>query len=143
MELHQLKPKHKNKKIKRVGRGGKRGTFCGRGSKGQSVRAGRKMAPIIRELIKRYPKLKGHRAQIATKNIAVANVEMLEKNFNAGDIVNPQILMEKKLIRRIKGKTPRAKILGKGNITKSLIIENCLVSKQAKEKIEKAGGTIK
>lgn len=143
MELHQLKPTHKNKKIKRVGRGGKRGNFSGRGSKGQKSRAGRKLAPVIRELIKRYPKLKGYRAQIALEDTAVVNVGALEKNFNAGDVVKPAALLEKKLVRRIKGKTPKIKILGKGDIAKNLIIENCLVSKQAKEKIEKASGTIK
>ncbi len=143
MELHQLKPTHKNKKIKRVGRGGKRGNFSGRGTKGQNSRAGRKLAPVIRELIKRYPKLRGYRAQIAPKDTAVVNVGALEKNFNAGDVIKPAVLLEKKLVRRIKGKTPKVKVLGKGDITKSLVIENCSVSKQAKEKIEKASGTVK
>jgi len=61
MQLHQLSPKHKSKKRKRVGRGGKRGTYCGRGMKGQKSRAGAKFVPIIRGLIKRYPKLRGYR----------------------------------------------------------------------------------
>jgi large subunit ribosomal protein L15 len=52
-------------------------------------------------------------------------------------------LLEKKLIRRIKGKMPKVKILGRGELTKKLIIKNCSVSKSAKEKIEKAGGNIK
>src|SRR4030043_532865 len=55
----QMKPKHKLKKKKRVGRGGKRGTYSGKGIKGQKSRAGRKMVPVIRELIKKYPKLRG------------------------------------------------------------------------------------
>ncbi|MFQ6049937.1 MAG: hypothetical protein ACE5J0_02775 [Candidatus Paceibacterales bacterium] len=58
MELHELKPIHKKKKRKRVGRGGKRGTYSGRGIKGQKTRAGRKLKPIIQETIKRYPKLR-------------------------------------------------------------------------------------
>jgi len=49
-------------------------------------------------------------------------------------------LIKQELIHRIKGKTPAIKILGKGEITKKLIIEGCEVSKGAKEKIEKAGG---
>lgn len=126
-----------------MGRGGKRGTFCGRGSKGQSVRAGRKMAPIIRELIKRYPKLRGYRAMLPLGTIAEINVEILEKNFNAGDVIRSEILIEKRLIRRIKGKMPQVKILGEGQLSKKFIFENCLFSKQAKEKIEKAGGEIK
>lgn len=61
MQLHELKPKHKRKKRKRVGRGGKRGTYSGRGIKGQKARAGRRLKPVIRELIKRYPKLRGYK----------------------------------------------------------------------------------
>lgn len=59
MQLHELQPKHKLKKQKRIGRGGKRGTYSGRGIKGQKSRAGRKLKPAIREFIKRYPKLRG------------------------------------------------------------------------------------
>ena len=61
MQLHQLKPTHKAKRAKRVGRGGKKGTYSGRGMKGQKSRSGARMQPIIRELIKRYPKLRGYR----------------------------------------------------------------------------------
>ncbi len=141
MQLHQLKPISKLKRKKRVGRGGKKGTYSGRGIKGQKARAGRKLKPIIRELIKRYPKLRGYKFK-AKKEIAFLNLDILEKNFNFGEKVTPKILLEKKIIRRIKGKVPRVKILGKGKLTKSLIIENCQLSKQAKEKIEKAKGAI-
>ena len=61
MQLQELKPIHKKKQRKRVGRGGKRGTYAGRGLKGQRARAGRRLKPAIRELIKRYPKLRGYR----------------------------------------------------------------------------------
>lgn len=61
MQLHELRPKHKIKKAKRIGRGGKRGTYSGRGMKGQKSRAGARFEPIIRGLIKRYPKLRGYR----------------------------------------------------------------------------------
>lgn len=67
MQLHELKPIHKAKKGKRVGRGGKRGTYSGRGQKGQKSRAGRKLKPIVRELIKRYPKLRGYKFKARTK----------------------------------------------------------------------------
>ncbi len=143
MQLHQLKPIHKFKKRKRVGRGGKRGTYSGRGMKGQKSRAGRKLQPVIRELIKKYPKLRGYRFKSAGRNIAVVNIEDLEKNFSPSKIINPKALLEKKLIRRIKGKIPQVKVLGKGEITKKLTIEDCKFSENAKEKIEKAGGSIK
>lgn len=140
MQLHELRPIHKRKKSKRVGRGGKRGTYSGRGIKGQRARAGRRLKPVIRELIKKYPKLRGYKFKKAELKPAIVNIETLEKKFQTGEVVTPKTLLEKKLIRRIKGRMPKVKILGKGEITKSLIIENCQVSKSAKEKIEKAGG---
>ena len=51
-------------------------------------------------------------------------------------------MLEKKIIRKIKGKIPKVKILAKGELKKALTIENCQLSKSTKEKIEKAGGTI-
>ncbi len=147
MQLHELKPIHRPKKTKRVGRGGKRGTYSGRGVKGQRSRAGRKLEPLIRQFIKRYPKLRGYRQKLKSKSeklkTAILNLEILEKKFNSDKIINPKTLFEEKIIHKIKGRLPEVKILGRGDITKPLTIEGCRVSKQAKEKIEKAGGTIK
>jgi len=142
MQLHQLKPIHKRKERKRIGRGGKKGSHCGRGTKGQTMRSTNKLQPVIRQIIKRYPKLRGYRFKSRLKP-TVLNIEDLEKKFRSGETVNPKILVERKLVRRIKGKTPEVKILGEGKITKSLTIEGFQVSKSAKEKIEKAGGKIK
>jgi len=143
MELYQLKPIHKKKRPKRVGRGGKRGTYAGRGIKGQKARAGRRLKPVIRELIKKYPKLRGYKFKPKKEILAIVNIEVLEKKFKTGEIVNPKTLLEKKIIRRIKGRIPKVKILAKGKLTKALTIEGCLVSKSAEEIIKKAGGTIK
>jgi len=141
MQLHQLK--HKRKQKKRVGRGGKRGTYCGKGMKGQKARAGAKTAPPMRELIKKYHKLRGYRFKTLSLKNMIVNLATLEKSFESGATVNPEVLLEKKIIRRIKGKKPFVKILGQGELTKKLIIANCQVSRGAREKIEKAGGTIK
>jgi len=143
MQLHQLKPIHQRKKKKRVGRGGKRGTYCGRGIKGQKARAGSKLQPAIRQFIKRYPKKRGYRFKSIKPKPLVLNVATLEKKFGKNEKVTPETLIEKGLLRKIKKKVPEIKILGKGKLTKPLIIEGCQVSKGAKEKIEKAGGTIK
>lgn len=143
MQLHQIKPTIKKKKIKRVGRGGKRGTYCGKGIKGQKSRSGTQFEPAIRVFIKKYHKLKGYRFKKQSENQRVINVFMLEKRFNSGDMVNSKSLIEKKLIRLVERKEPLIKILGKGDLTKKLIIEGCLVSKSAQEKIEKAGGSVK
>jgi len=152
MQLHEIKPIHKLKKPKRVGRGGKRGTYSGHGIKGQRSRAGRRFKPIIRELIKKYPKLRGYKFKSKIQNpkstphqklVWGVNLEILEKKFNSAEKVNPEILLEKRIIRKIKGRIPLVKILGKGKLTKPLIIEGCKVSKSAKEEIDKAGGAIK
>ena len=144
MQLHQLKKiTGKPKKKKRIGRGGKKGRYCGRGIKGQKSRAGRKMQPIIRELIKRYPKLKGYRQESRRKLRTEVNLSSLEKIFKSGEKINPEALIKRKIIRKMKGKIPEVKILGKGELKKKLTIEGCKVSKGARAKIEKTGGTIK
>lgn len=63
MQIHELQPKNKRKAKKRVGRGGKRGTFSGRGVKGQKSRAGTGKSRIAggqASILKRTPKLRGH-----------------------------------------------------------------------------------
>lgn len=146
MQLHELKPAHKSKKAKRIGRGGKRGTYSGKGIKGQISRAGKNYQPIVRELIKRYPKLRGHRQKrnfnFLKSKVAILNLDNLEAKFNAGEKVTPAILLEKKIIRRIKGRVPEVKILSRGKLAKKFIIEGCLVSDKAKKEIEKAGGSV-
>jgi len=142
MQIHQLKPQHKKKEKKRVGRGGKRGTYSGRGCKGQKARAGRKLQPLMREVFKKYPKLRGYRSILKPKAKANVTLAVLEKKFQSGDCITPQVLVAKKIVRRFAGKPPVVKILEKGEITKALIIKNCLLSKSAKDKIEKAGGAV-
>lgn len=143
MQLHNLQPKHKSKRKKRIGRGGKRGTYSGRGLKGQKARAGRKLQPAIRELIKRYPKLRGYRQRTEGRIETEVNLSVLEEKFKSGEKVTPQVLLKKRIIRKIKGRVPEVKVLANGKLTKKLIIENCKASQGAEKKIKKAGGTIK
>ena len=143
MQFHELRSTHKRKRTKRIGRGGKKGTYSGRGIKGQGARSGARFQPGIRELIKRYPKLRGSGAKVRNREIFAVNVELLDKYFESGETVTPSILVEKNIVKRIKGVVPKVKILGKGEIAKALIIQNCDVSKSVKEKIEKAGGSVK
>ena len=142
MQIHDIQPIHKAKKTKRVGRGGKRGTYSGHGIKGQSSRAGRKMQPSIRELIKRYPKLRGYRYVRFGAGVAEVNIGILDKNFQSNDSVTAKILVEKGLVNLCKGKVPGVKILGQGEMTKKLTISGCEISKVAREKVEKAGGNV-
>ena len=67
MNLHQIAPDHKNVAKKRIGRGGKRGTYSGKGVKGQKSRAGSKIRPGTRDLIQQIPKLRGSRDMGARK----------------------------------------------------------------------------
>jgi large subunit ribosomal protein L15 len=136
MQLHQVKPTHKQKSKKRVGRGGKRGTYSGKGLKGQKSRAGRKMRPELRDYIKKIPKKRGYRFKSIQEKPEVVNLRDLEKFFNDGELVNPEILLKRGLVSRIKGKVPEVKILGSGELKKKLKIENCLMSESAKKAIK-------
>jgi large subunit ribosomal protein L15 len=143
MELHQLQADRGLKDKKRVGRGGKRGTYSGRGMKGQKSRSGPHLEPIIRPLIKRYHKLKGA-SYITSKNKVIATVSLavLDKNFEINDIVSPQSLNEKNIIGSRHKKLPIVKILGGGELSKALQFENCSFSDSARDKITVVGGKI-
>ena len=139
---------HSRPTSRRVGRGGKRGKTSGRGGKGQTARAGAKMRPEMRDIIKKLPKRRGygkHRADSINDNRVKpfpVNLSVLEAVFNAGDAVNPQTLVAKKVLRAREGNNPIVKILGTGALTKKLIVSGVTVSASARESIEKAGGSV-
>lgn len=145
MQFHTLKRNTPNKTEKRVGRGGGRGKTSGRGTKGQNARAGHKKRPDVREKIKKLPKMRGRGIHglrsIQTKPFAI-NIAQLEAAFAAGDTVTPKILVERGVLNARKNEVTLVKILGDGELSKKLTISGCTVSASAKEKIEKAGGTI-
>lgn len=143
MQLSQLKSGHYRLSKKRVGRGGKTGTYAGRGLKGQKARAGAKFEPLIRPLIKRYHKLKGIGFSSKPSKITAVSLDVLAKKFKEGEIVSPQSLKEKGIISSRLGSKQKVKILASGSLKKKLIFENCLFSKTAKAQIEKVGGKIK
>ena len=149
MQTNNLKRKTKNKKYIKVGRGGKRGKTAGRGTKGQKARAGRKLRPEERDIIKKIPKLRGHGKNRAMSfddsvvSVVAVNLAKLESRFKDGETVNMTTLLEKKVVSRKGGKLPKVKILSVGEITKKLTVEGLPLSSLAKEKIEKAGGSVK
>jgi len=144
MEIHKLKPKQKTKNSKRIGRGGKRGTYSGRGIKGQNSRSGNNVQPIIRELIKKYPKLRGYNdSQVNKKVKREIDIAILDKKFQDGETVTPEVLVKKKIVRLFKNKIPVVKILSRGETKKKFTIKNCHISKTAKEKLEKTKSIIK
>lgn len=145
MQIHQVQRKHKNMKRMIVARGGKRGKTAGRGGKGQTARAGNKRRPEWRDIIKKLPKLRG-RGVNQNKSIeekpTVVNVGLLQELFDTNEKITPTILVEKGVIETVSGRIPRVKILGDGELSKAFKLSHCNVSKSAKEKIEKAGGSI-
>lgn len=145
MQTHNLKRVSPNKRSVQVGRGGKRGKTSGRGGKGQTARAGHKIRPEIRDMIKRIPKLRGRGKNIfqsfQQKSLPI-NLVLIEKHFGDGDQVTPKTLSEKGLVRGNKGSELLVKVLANGEITKKLAFSGCTFSASAKAKIEKAGGTI-
>ena len=130
MEIHQLKSEHKRIKSRRIGRGGKRGSYSGHGVKGQKARAGAGVKPGFRggdtPIWKLFPKKRGASRKLEIKKRGfrlhqlkpvVINLDTLERYFKDGDAVSPQTLQKKGLIKNIKHKV---KILGRGALTKSL-----------------------
>ncbi|MCQ9208463.1 MAG: 50S ribosomal protein L15 [Omnitrophica bacterium] len=143
MRLNDLYPlKGVSKKIKRRGRGKASGhgkTSC-RGHKGQKARSGKKLRPGFEggqmPLARRLPK-RGFRNPFKLK-FQIVNIEKLNK-FKKDSTVTAEMLKEQGLIKNIK--TP-VKILSNGRMTKPLNIGVQAISKQASEKITKAGGKI-
>ncbi|MEK9194606.1 MAG: 50S ribosomal protein L15 [Patescibacteria group bacterium] len=139
MQLHQLKLNRKRKDSKRIGRGGKRGTYSGKGQKGQKARAGHKIRPAYRDLLQRLPKLRGIKNKPLKSKTVVFNVGDLFKLLG-GNLINKKLILEKGLIKNFR---VNVKILGEGELKEPVTIEGIAVSKSAREKIEKAGGAVK
>lgn len=142
MQLNQLKRVHKHKKRKRVARGGKRGKTAGRGTKGQKARAGHRLRPELRDIIKKYPKLRGYRFKSIQTKPTPINLDLLQESFSAGDLVSPETLFAKELIKKSGGRMRKVKILATGKLTKKITLSGCLSSAAAKKAIEEAGGTV-
>lgn len=81
MQIHELKRKHKNKKDRIVGRGGKHAKTSGRGGKGQTARAGNKRRPELRDIIKKLPKMRGYKVKSMEKTVLITK----DKLINTGD----------------------------------------------------------
>jgi large subunit ribosomal protein L15 len=133
----------KNKSRKRVGRGpgSGHGKTSGRGHKGQGSRSGSSVSPIFEggqmPLVRRIPK-RGFNNRWA-ETVAAINVAELEKHFQDGEEVSPEVLLGKRLVHR---DFDMLKVLGNGELTKKLTISAHKFSRQAVEKIEKAGGQV-
>ena len=148
MQIHELQPQNKPKTSKRVARGGKRGTYAGRGSKGQKSRSGSGGKNIVEKgrssWVKRFPKLGGFTSTYL-RNLVVKTSE-LESHFESGAVISIAALVSAGLAKNSKrgksGKMQNVKVLYDTPVTKKFTIEGCRVSKTAKMAIEKAGGAV-
>src|SRR6266581_3683596 len=144
MRLHNLRPRPGARhRVKRLGSGESsgHGKTSGKGHKGQKARSGGSIRlgfeggqmPLIRRLPKR-----GFNNAAFHKHYAIVNIDDLNA-FEAGVVINEQVLRESNLVR---GHFAGIKILGDGELKHGLTVEADKVSAMAREKIEKAGGTI-
>jgi large subunit ribosomal protein L15 len=144
LRLHNLRPRPGSRhRVKRLGSGESsgHGKTSGKGSKGQKARSGGSIRlgfeggqmPLIRRLPKR-----GFNNAAFHKRYAVVNLSDLSA-FKAGTVVNEQLLRESNLVR---GHFAGIKILGDGELKHELKVQVDKISTTAREKIEKAGGTV-
>ena len=134
----------KRRKRKRIGRGpgSGHGKTSGRGHNGYFSRSGSSkrvgfeggQMPLARRIAKR-----GFSNKRFAPKVAIINLSALQKAFQTGDVVNPETLIEKGLV---KGRFDLIKILGNGDLTKKLTVSAHRFSKAAEEQITAQGGTV-
>ncbi len=141
--LHNLRPTPgARKREKRIGRGygsGHGGHESTRGTKGQKSRSGGGVRPTFEggqtPFWMRFPK-RGFKNPLRIE-YAIVNVGTLDKHFKAGDVVTPEVLVERGIVKDLKD---GLKVLGDGELTVALTVRAHKFSKAAREKIEAAGG---
>jgi large subunit ribosomal protein L15 len=142
MSLSNLKPpagaKHSKKRIGR-GQGSGSGKTASRGHKGAKSRSGfhfkRGFEGGQMPLHRRVPKRGFHNP--FRVEYEVVNLDTLGERFEAGTVVTPELLRERRLVA---GQAP-VKVLARGEITKALTVRAHKFSGKAAEKIAGAGGT--
>lgn len=138
-------PAGANRKKKCLGRG--RGTGLGRqsgkGHKGQKARAGGGVRPGFEggqtPLYRRLP-MRGFSNEPHRLRYEVINLDDLEERFQSGETVNRWTLLERGLVRT--SSPVPLKLLGRGKLTKKLVVEINAASESAKKAVTEAGGTL-
>ena len=144
MMEHVLTPaKGARKRRKRVGRGDSagQGSYAGRGIKGQKSRSGGGPRPGFEggqlPIIKALPMKRGF-SNIFKTYYSLVKLDVLDQ-FNAGERITPELLREQGYLRDRK---KPVKILGDGQLSKSLTVAAHKFTRSAREKIEAAGGKV-
>lgn len=124
MQIHELTlPTRKNKKV--IGRGGKRGTTSGRGTKGQKARSGGNVDPLFEggrsSFIQRAKKMRGAKAATFPKRQTVT-LAMLDRAFEDGETVTLEALLAKKIVER-PARVYGVKIVNTGTLSKKLSLD--------------------
>jgi len=135
--LSNLKPAQgSTKKRKVIGRGGKRGTYSGKGMKGQRARSGVSglKALGMKQVMLSTPKLRGFKS--LKQKFPVVNVSELNA-FDDGAIVDIKKMIQMELLDK---RETKVKVLGDGKISKKLTVIANAFSETAKAAIEAAGG---
>ena len=145
MKLHSRTPL-RAKRLQRIGRSGKRGSYSGRGVKGQRSRSGHRIRPAERDIILKIPKRRGFRNKPKAPAPVVFNLDIISAKLKpyakagAPLEVSYALLRTAKMLKKdYKG---RVKILGTGEIAFPVAVSGFEVSASAKEKIQKAGGSV-
>ena len=142
MRLDELRaPSGARRPRKRVGRGNaSKGTYSGRGMKGQKSRSGGGVRPSFEggqlPLMKRLPTQRGF-TNIFRVEYATVNVDELASRFEGNAEVTPQALRDARLVR---SRGAPVKVLGRGEIDRALTVSAHRFSSEARRKIEAAGG---
>lgn len=142
MQIHQISAA-KRKERKTVGRGGKRGTYSGRGNKGQKARSGGSVDPLFEggrsSLVERLKKVRGFKSMHPKK--VTVKLSALEKSYADGETVSLETLVAKGVVNK-KDASRGAKIVATGALSKKLTVVGVLVSGAASEAIKGAGGNV-
>ena len=145
MQRNDLKLSQPRKKRKVIGRGGKKGTYSGKGNKGQKARSGAHVNPLFEggrsTLIDHMKKKRGFTSHKAKRNIV--KIGAIEKNFENGATIGVESLVNMKLVAR-KNVPLGIKVLGNDKLTKKFVFEKeIFVSESVKKAILAAGGEVK
>ncbi len=142
MKLQTLPASNETKARKRVGRGpgSGMGKSATRGENGQKSRSGASISAWFQggqtPIYRRIPKRGFNNKRFETK-YATINISDLEKYFNDNDVVTPEVLKEKGIIKK---QLSGIKVLANGELTKKLNVKAQRFSSKAVSKIENAGG---
>jgi len=130
-------------KRKRVGRGGSRGGTSGKGHKGQRARSGGGVRPLFEggqtALNRRMPK-RGFSNARFTQKFDIINLSQLENVFASDSEITREALVEARLVSGKKG--VRVKLLGRGELSKKLVVHVDACSQSALNAIKQHGGEV-